>query len=364
MNNPVLHTWRKRRLLLAFACLLCTTASLAQAEEKWKMDTAFPGGTFVEFCAKSFADKVNFLTEGRVSIRVFQAGILGDAFHVSDTVKAGAAEAGYNASAYDWGKDKASILFLGYAGGMDSEQMLHWLYQSDGAELWSKWREETTGLIAMPLCVYPTEIFLHSRKPVQTLDDLKGIKLRTAGVWIELARELGAAPITASGGDIFPMLERGVIDATEWATPWHNQIAGLHKAVQYIVLPGVHQPGTTHELLINKQAWGRVSPRDRQLIQLAARLASFEFWVKNGAEDAKAFRELQKGTNKFTVLDPAVITAAEESGKRWITRVSVDNTWVRKAAHSQAGHTLIWKQWAPFRRMEKNSETQTRGGAE
>ena len=97
---------------------------------------------------------------------------------------------------YDWGKDPTTVLFGGYAGRFDTERMLHWMYEAGGAELQRQYRDETDGIVSMPLFIRTAEVFLHSRKPVKTLADLKGLKLRTAGAWLEMAKDLGAAPVT------------------------------------------------------------------------------------------------------------------------------------------------------------------------
>ena len=110
----------------------------------------------------------------------------------------------------------------------------------------------------MPLFIRTAEVFLHSRKPVKTLADLKGLKLRTAGAWLEMAKDLGAAPVTTAGGEVYPMLERGAIDATEWGTLWENISPGFHKVAKYLIIPGVHQPTAPFELCINKDAWAKL----------------------------------------------------------------------------------------------------------
>ena len=179
--------------------------------------------------SKAFAEKMEQLSGGRFKIQVFPGGALGNALKVPETVKNGVAECGHTWMGYDWGKDPTTVLFGGYAGSFDSERMLHWLYQAGGVEMQRQFREETEGVISFPLGIRTAEAFLHSRKPVKTLDDLKGLKLRTAGAWLEMAKDLGAAPVTTAGGDVYPMLERGAIDATEWGTMYENISMGFHK---------------------------------------------------------------------------------------------------------------------------------------
>ena len=169
-------------------------------------------------------------------------------------------------------------MFGGYAGSMDSERMLHWMYGADGDKLQRQYRDEKDGIVSIPLFIRTAEAFLHSRKPVKTLADLKGLKLRTAGAWLEMAKDLGAAPVTTAGGDVYPMLERGAIDATEWGTLWENITPGFHKVAKYLIIPGrapadravraVHQQGGLGQGDAGRPAAGRAGREARDLRQL------------------------------------------------------------------------------------------------
>lgn len=211
------------------------TVQAQGATYNWKMATGWSGGPLMDLGAKAFAEKMEQFSGGRFKIQTFPGGALGNALKVPETVKNGVAELGHTWMGYDWGKDPTTVLFGGYAGSFDSERMLHWLYVAGGTEMQRKFREQTDDVISMPLFIRTAEAFLHSRKPVRTLNDLKGLKLRTAGAWLEMAKDLGAAPVTTAGGDVYPMLERGAIDATEWGTLYENIPMGFHKVAKYII---------------------------------------------------------------------------------------------------------------------------------
>jgi len=328
------------------AALSVPAAANAQgATYNWKMACAWGGGPLMDDLSKAFAEKMEFLSGGRFKIQVFPGGALGNALKVPETVKNGLAEMGNTWIGYDWGKDPTAVLFGGYAGSFDCERMLHWLYESGGAELQRQYRLEEEGVISIPLGMRTCEAFVHSRKPIRTLADLKGLKLRTAGAWLEMSRELGAAPVTTAGGDVYPMLERGAIDAVEWGSLAENISMGFHKIAKYISYPGVHQPTAPFELVINKDVWDKLSDADKKLIPLVARLVTLDFYMKLGQADAKALDFYKKAGNTVIELAPEVQYAARKIGLDWAERQAKDakHPWFAKVFNSQRDFEALWK---------------------
>lgn len=328
------------------------TPDPAAAQQKWKMATSWGGGPLMEIGAKAFADKVAFLTDGRVEIEVFPGGTLGKALAVAETVKNGVAEVGHTWMGYDWGKDKTTVAFGGFAGSMDSERMIHWLYEAGGADLWRQFRDEEFGVVSFPCFIRTAEAFLHSRKPVRTLDDLKGLKLRTAGAWLEISQTLGAAPVTMPGAEVYTSLERGAIDATEWGTLYENISSGFHKIAKYVIIPGVHQPVAPFEVMINKDAFAALSERDQKLVELAAKLVTFESWTRIGHEDAKALDFFRKEGNEIIELDVSVQKEAKRIANEWADQVAKENPWFAKVIESQRAFELLWKDAQSYRNVK------------
>ncbi|MCC7326399.1 MAG: TRAP transporter substrate-binding protein DctP [Burkholderiales bacterium] len=336
------------------ATAMATTAARAQGAQSysWKMATAWPGGPLMEIGAKLYAQRVEQFTGGRIKIQTFPGGALGNALKVPETVKNGIAELGHTWMGYDWGKDPTTVLFGGYAGSFDTERMLHWLYEAGGVQLQRQFREQEAGIISTVLFIRTAEVFLHSRKPVKTLADLKGLKLRTAGSWLEMAKELGAAPVTTAGGDVYPMLERGAIDATEWGTLWENISPGFYKVAKYLIYPGVHQPTAPFELCINKEVWGKLTPADQSMLDLIAQLVTFESWLKIGEEDAKALDFYRKAGNVIIELDPEVQYEARRIGLAWAAKTAAGNPWFAKVFKSQQEFEVLWKDADHWRKVK------------
>jgi TRAP-type mannitol/chloroaromatic compound transport system substrate-binding protein len=339
---------KKREFLKAgagTAAVLAALPAVAQqsgASYNWKMATGWASGPLMDIGAKAFAERMGQLSGGRFKIQTFPGGALGNALKVPETVKNGVAECGHTWMGYDWGKDPTTVLFGGYAGSMDSERMLHWMYDAGGDKLQRAYREEKEGIVSFPLFIRTAEAFLHSRKPVKTLADLKGLKLRTAGAWLEMAKDLGAAPVTTAGGDVYPMLERGAIDATEWGTLWENITPGFHKVAKYVIIPGVHQPVAPFELCINREAWAKLNAADQRLVELVAKLVTFETWVKVGNEDAKALEFFRKAGNEIIELDAEVQRQTRKIGMAWAQKTAQGNPWFGKVLQSQLEFEKSW----------------------
>ena len=331
--------------------LSVASSAFAAAERKWKLAASWGGGPLMEIGAKAFANKVKFLTDGRVEIKVFPAGQLSKGLEVRSAVAKGVAEAGHTWMGYDWGKDKTTVLFGGYAGAMDTEKMLHWIYEGGGLELQRQFNDEKFNLVSFPCFTRTAEAFLHSRKPVKTLADLNGLKFRTAGAWLAISKGLGAAPVTMPGGEVYTSLERGAIDATEWGTLYENQSVGLHKIAKYVIIPGIHQPTAPFEVVINKKAFAKLSDRDKTAVEMAAKLVTLESWMTVGHEDAKALEFYRKAGNEIIVLDAEVQRKGKALGVAWAMEQAKTNPWFDKVLKSQLAFEKLWKDAAHYRNV-------------
>ncbi len=324
----------------------------AQDTHDFSMATSWGGGPLMEIGAQAFADKVKEMSNGRITIEVFPAGTLGPGLKVSETVQNGVADMGHTWIGYDWGADPTAVLFGGFAGSFDTEKMLHWLYRDGGVELQAEWRKDKFNLVSMPLFIRTAEAFLHSRKPVRTLEDLQGLKLRTAGAWLEISQSMGAAPVTMPGGDVYPALERGTIDATEWGTLYENISPGFHRITKYVIIPGVHQPTAPFELVINPDSWAALSDADKKLIEDAAFLVTMNSWLTIGQEDAKALAFFREQGNEIIELDPEVQYAAHDAGIAWAEKVAAENPWFKRVLDSQLAFAELWADAVRYRNVK------------
>lgn len=323
-------------------------AGQARAAEKLSMATGWGGGPLLELMAKGFAERVEFYTNGEVTIEVFPGGTLGTPLKVTETVRNGVAQAGHNWAGYDWGIDRTGVLFGGFAGSPPVDVLQSWYYKGGGLELHQQWREEKFGVVGMACGSIPREIFMHSHKSVKTLDDYKGMKVRTSGAWAEIAQSLGASTVILAGAEVFPALERKVVDAIEWGTPSMNVAGGYHKAAKYIIVPGLHQPSAMQECQFNMDTWNNLSERNRKLIMAAAKATTIDAAMTINHDDAAAFQQFLK-SNEVVDVEQSFIDAATEATAKWADEQAKTNEWFAKVWNHQQAYAKLFEDAARYR---------------
>jgi TRAP-type mannitol/chloroaromatic compound transport system substrate-binding protein len=241
----------------------------AKPDHKWKMVTTwpknFPGlGTG----ANKLAELIGQMSGGRIEVKVYGARELVPAFEVFDAVSRGTAEMGHG-SAYYWkGKSEAAQFFSSVPFGLTGQEMNGWLYYGGGMELWE---DLYAGFGLVPAAAGNTGVQMGGwfNKEINSVEDLKGLKMRIPGLGGEVLKRAGGTPVNLPGGELFTSLQSGAIDATEWVGPYNDLAFGLYKAAKYYYYPGWHEPGTTLEAMINKEVFDAL-PDDLQAIVLNA----------------------------------------------------------------------------------------------
>ncbi len=341
LKRSVLHTGVVAGMLVA--------ASVQAEEINWKMATPWGGGPWLERDAKTFADYANQLTGGAVNIEVFPGGTLGGALRVTNTVKSGVAEISHNYINYDYGTDPTAALLAGHSSGLTPEEFMLWMYEGGGVELYEEFRREEFDVVAFPCSILGTEIFLHSNKKVQTLEDFQGLRLRTSGAWAEIASRLGASTVVMAGSDIYTALDRGVIDAAEWGSPELNKPTGFQDVAQYVILPGVHQSGGFLECEVNMDAWDELTEAQQEQLRLAGKLSVFDSWLDSSFADLSAFQELEDGPNEIVQLDQSFIDAIYEETRAWEDEKAAENEWFARVLESQREFKQQMTTWQDYR---------------
>ncbi len=191
---------------------------------------------------------------------------------------------------------------------------------------------------------------MHSHKPIRTVEDMKGLKLRTSSSWAEIAPMLGASTVVLPGSEVFSALERKVVDAIEWGGPGSNLSEGFHKVAKYIIMPGLHAPSGAHDCIFNNATWAKIGDKDKQLLELAGRLTVFDTYLGYAKSDLDAYKQIRATPNLEVIqVDPSLTAAVVKVSNEWAEKQSGSNAWFKKVFESQKAFMATVKPLAEFR---------------
>lgn len=314
---PLVIVFLLALLLLVFTLLVRATIvgpapatpageSANQPDYTWRMVTTwpknFPGlGTTAEL----FAERVEAMSGGRMTIQVFGANEIVPAMGVFDAVSDGSAEMGHGGSYYWRGKVPAAQFFTTIPFGMNAQEMNAWLHHGGGLELW---REvyEPFDIIPFPGGNTGVQMAGWFNKEINSMEDLRGLKMRIPGLAGDVFNRAGGSAVNIPGGDLYTSLQTGVIDAAEWVGPANDQSFGFHQIARYYYYPGWQEPGSTLELIVNKTAFEAL-PKDLQAI------------ITGAAREAN-----QDMLDQYTARNPAALKAMVERGDAELRRLPDD----------------------------------------
>jgi TRAP-type mannitol/chloroaromatic compound transport system substrate-binding protein len=273
------------------------TPALSQGIKQFKMVTSwpknFPGlGTGAEILAQ----RITEMSGGKIEVKVYAAGELVPAFESFDAVSSGNAEMSHSAAYYWQGKSPGFNFFTAVPFGLLPMEHASWIAYGGGQELWD---ELATQFNIRPFLRASTGPQMGGwfRREVNTLDDYKGLKFRMPGLGGEVLRRLGAAVVNLPGGEIFPALQSGTIDGTEWVGPWHDLAFGFYKVAQFYYHPGWHEPGTTGEVLINTAAWESLTSEEQAMMKAAIEAEAWREYAEINAQNAGSLKVLVEDHN-------------------------------------------------------------------
>lgn len=312
----------------------------------WKMVTTwppnFPGlGTGALYLARA----IEQMSAGRITVKVYSAGELVPAFEAFDAVSQGTAQLGHCASYYWKGKSAAAQLFSAVPFGMNAQELTAWVLHGGGLELW---REvyEPFNIIPAPAGHTGVQMGGWFNKEINSVADLRGLKMRIPGLGGEVLRRAGGTPVSMPGSEIFTSLQTGNIDATEWTGPYNDLAFGLYQVGKYYYYPGWHEPNTMLECLINRDAFNEL-PDDLQTIVLrASDAAAQNMLAEYTARNHAALRTLKQEHNvqlrKFP--DDVLIRLRALSQEVLDEIAATDELFAKVYRHYQAFHRNV-KAW-------------------
>lgn len=279
----------------------------------WRMTNSYgptaPFYTVGPGSPTDIAEKIRVMSNGRLDIEHFAANELIPAFEGFDAVQQGVVEM-HASNSYFWsGNVFAAQYFTTVPFGLSYMGHMAWLFHGGGLELWQE-VYEPFGLVAFPMNSTGVQMTGWFREPVESLSQLDGLRMRIPGLAGRVYASLGVDTRLLPGGEIFPALERGVIDAAEFVGPYQDRAMGLHQAAKFYHTSGWHEPATTGELLISKAAWESL-PEDLQMIvRQASQAACLESLAWSEAVNGPALTDLVTNHGVTAAPLPAEVIAA------------------------------------------------------
>src|SRR5271166_2963676 len=257
----------------AVAAVASPAIAQSSPEIKWRMTSSFPKsldtlyGASVEF-AKYVAD----MTDNKFQIQVFSAGEVVPGLQALDATSNGTVEMSHTVSYYYVGKDPTFAIYASVPFGLNARQQNSWWYQGGGQELGNEFFKKF-GLIAFPCGNTGTQMGGWFRKEVKTVADLSGLKFRIGGIAGQVLQKVGVVPQQLAGGDIYPALEKGTIDAAEWVGPYDDEKLGFAKVAKFYYYPGWWEGGAMLHNFINLAKWNELPKSYQSIVKSASEMS-------------------------------------------------------------------------------------------
>ncbi|MCH2556524.1 MAG: TRAP transporter substrate-binding protein [Alcanivorax sp.] len=282
---------------------------------EWKLVTAWPKNyPGLGTGANRFAERVTAMSGGRLTVKVYGAGELVPAMGVFDAVRDGSADMGHSASYYWKGKHPATPFFTAVPFGLTAQEINSWMNFGGGQELWDE-LYGGFGIKPLPCGNSGTQMGGWFRKEINSLADIKGLKIRAPGLAGEIMQRIGATPVQMPGGEVFTSMQTGALDAADWVGPYNDLAFGLHKVADYYYYPGWAEPGAMLEMMINKEKWESLPDDLQEIVKNAAEAENQHIYDEFTARNAEALKQLvdEHGTQLRRFPDEVLMKLHETS---------------------------------------------------
>ncbi len=230
------------------------------------------------------AEQLDLMSAGTLKMKVYEPGKLVPPFEILDAVSTGKINSGYTTAGYWAGKIPAAPLFSAVPFGPEAGEYMAWMYYGNGRALYQEMYDQAGyNVHVMPCAIIAPETSGWFATEINSPEDLNGLKMRFFGLGGKVMQKLGVATSLLPGGEIFPALEKGAIDATEFSMPAIDARLGFHKLVKYNYFPGWHQQATVFELMINKDVWNEASDQHKAIIENACKASMTDSFAEGEA---------------------------------------------------------------------------------
>ena len=337
-----------RKTLLAATAVAVAAFSSSALAEKYTLrlaETWGPNSPILGETTKHFEDMVEKMSAGRIDVRIDSANKHKAPFGIFDMVRNGQYDMGHTASYYYKGTIPNAMYFTTIPFGMIAPEMYAWFYHDDGMELMQK-VYEPFGLLSFPGGNTANQMGGWFRKEIKSLEDLKGLKMRTPGFAGEVMSEVGVAVTNLPPGELYTALERNTIDAVEWVGPALDLQMGFHQIAKYYY-SGWQEPNAEVQFLINKKTWDKLPADLQAILRVSMRTAAYDMYIQSTHESGVAWEKMKQEYPDVThkVFPPEVITALRETTNRLLDEFAEKDELANEIITSQREYLKQVRPW-------------------
>jgi TRAP-type mannitol/chloroaromatic compound transport system substrate-binding protein len=327
------------------ATIAAPAIAQSMPELKWRMTASWPksletlyGGADV--LAKAVAEA----TDNKFQVQLFAAGEIVPGLQVLDAVQNGTVEMGHTASYYYFGKDPTFTFGTSIPFGPNQRINQAWYILGGGKELLNEFYK---GYNCRAFLAGNTGCQMGGwfRKEINTVDDLKGLKFRIGGFAGQVMQKLGCVPQQLAGGDIYPALEKGTIDAAEWVGPYDDERLGLYKVAPHYYYPGWWEGGPILQAFVNLDKWNALPKYYQNVLEQAGHYANSWMMAKYDSLNPLALRKLLAGGTKLHAFSPPIMEASFKAAKELHSEVAASNANFKKIYDSLTAFSNNTYQW-------------------
>ncbi|MBQ0745943.1 MAG: TRAP transporter substrate-binding protein [Marinobacter sp.] len=337
-----------RLFRMAAVVLLFSVSSLGMAQESFTLrlaQTWGPNSPILGETTEHMAQMAEEMSGGRLKIRIDSSNKHKAPFGIFDLVRNGQYDMGHTASYYYKGTIPNAMYFTTVPFGLIAPEMYAWFYYDRGMELMQK-VYEPFGLMSFPGGNTGNQMGGWFNKEINSVADLKGLKMRTPGFAGEVMAELGVAVTNLPPGELYTALERGTVDAVEWVGPALDFPMGFHQIAKYYY-SGWQEPGAEVQFLINDKTWKKL-PKDLQaILRIAMRTAAYDMYIQTTHESGVAWARMKEDYPNVThkTFPPEVINAMREATNKLLAEAAEKDDLAKEIINSQRDYLKQVRQW-------------------
>ena len=331
---------------LGLVAALAISVQAAEKKVKWKLATTW-GPTLTPFVNAPIrmAEMVEKMSGGNFTIRIDFSNKHKAPFGVLDMVKLGQYDMGHSASYYWKGKDINLLPFTSMPFGLTAPEQYAWFYYGGGMDLMQKAYSKHK-VLSYPGGNTGNQMGGWFRKEINSLDDLKGLKMRIPGFAGEIFAQLGLTVTNIAPGELYTSLERGTIDALEWVGPGMDIRMGFHKVAPYYYT-GWHEPATELQFLVNKKKFNKLSDKNKEILRVAMRLSAYDMYIENYHMSSEAWSKIATDYSniKIKTFPKPVMDAMKAANKKLLAEKTKGQPLLKEILDSQDAYKKKAREW-------------------